>query len=202
MIPQNSPFGKPPSGYKEALFWKINEEPSRFVIMNFLPILLAILFGIGFYIFIQVFGGSPKLALSNQELLIFLIGIPIVIALHEFVHGIVMQSFGARPRYGFWKKGLMFYAKAPGYAFKRNQYARIVLAPLLSLSVLICLGIFLLASNSIVWVLALWAIVNASAANADVWITALILRYTRSAYVIDERDGIRILLPQSDAKAE
>jgi hypothetical protein len=202
MFPQNSPLGMPPSGYMEALFWKINEEPSRFVIMNFLPILLAILFGIGFYIFIQVFGGSPKLALSNQELLIFLIGIPIVIALHEFVHGIVMQSFGARPKYGFWKKGLMFYAKAPGYAFKRNQYALIVLAPLLSLTVLICLGILLLASNSIVWVLALWAIVNASSANADVWITALELRYPRPAYVIDERDGIRILLPQSDAKAE
>jgi hypothetical protein len=96
----------------------------------------------------------------------------------------------------------MFYAKASGYAFKRNQYALIVLAPLLSLSVLICLGIFLLASNSIVWVLALWAIVNASAANADVWITALVLRYPSSAYVIDERDGIRILLLQSDARAE
>ena len=202
MFPKYSPLDKPPSGYKEVLYWKINEEPSRFVIMNFLPILLAILFGIGFYIFIQVFGGSPQLTLSNQDLLIFLIGIPIVIALHEFVHGIVMQSFGARPRYGFWKKGLMFYAKAPGYAFKRNLYALIVLAPLLSLSVLICLGISLLASNSIVWVLALWAIVNASAANADLWITTLVLRYPRSAYVIDERDGIRILLPQSDVRAK
>jgi hypothetical protein len=149
-----------------------------------------------------VVGGSPQLALSNQELFIFLIGIPIVIALHELVHGIVMQSFGARPRYGFWKKGLMFYAKAPGYAFKRNQYALIVLAPLLSLSVLICLGIFLLARNSIVWVLALWAIVNASAANADVWITALVLRYPRSAYVVDERDGMRILLAEGDTMAE
>jgi hypothetical protein len=203
MLPPNSPLGKPPSGYKEALYWKINEEdPRRLVIMDFLPILLAILFGIGFYIIIQLFGGSPQLALSNQELLIFFIGIPIVLALHEFVHGVMMRSFGARPRYGFWKKGLMFYAKSPGYAFKRNSYTLIVLAPLLSLSVLICLGIFLLASNSIVWVLALWAIVNASAANADVWITALVLRYPRSAYIIDEQDGMRILLPQSDARAE
>ena len=202
MFPQNSPLGKPPSGYKEVLYWKINEEPSRFVIMNFLPILLAILFGIGFYFFIQVFGGSPQLALRNQEILIFLIGIPIVLALHELVHGIVMQSFGARPRYGFWRKGLMFYAKSPGYTFQRNQYTLIVLAPLVSLSVLICLGIFLLASNSIIWVLALWAIVNASAANADVWITALVLRYPRSAYVVDEQDGMRILLKEDDTMAE
>ena len=96
----------------------------------------------------------------------------------------------------------MFYAKAPGYTFQRNQYALIVLAPLVSLSVLMCMGIFLLASNSIVWVLALWAIVNASAANADVWITALVVRYPRSAYVVDELDGIRILLAEDDTMAE
>jgi hypothetical protein len=191
MLPPNSHFGNPPSGYNEVLYWKISEEPNRLVLMNFLPILLAMVFGIGFFIFIRVFGGSPQLALSNQEILIFLIGIPIVLALHEFVHGIVMQSFGARPRYGFWRKGLMFYAKAPGYTFQRNQYALIVLAPLVSLSVLMCIGIFLLASNSIVWVLALWAIVNASAANADVWITALVVRYPRSAYVVDELDGMK-----------
>jgi hypothetical protein len=190
------------SGYNEVLYWKITEEPSRFVIVNFLPILLAIIFGIGFYIIIRLFGGSPQFALSNKEILIFFIGIPIVIASHEFVHGIVMQSFGARPKYGFWKQGLMFYAKAPGYAFQRNQYVVIVLAPLISISVLLFLGILLLASKSIVWVLALWAIVNASAANADVWITALVLRYPRSAYVVDERDGMRILLPQGETRAE
>jgi hypothetical protein len=202
MLPPNSPLGKPPSSYNEVLYWKISEEPSRLVIMNLLPILLAVVFGIGFFFFVRVFGGSPPLALSNEEILIFLIGIPIVLALHEFVHGIVMQGFGARPRYGFWRRGLMFYAKAPGYAFKRNHYALIVLAPLLSLSVLFCLGTVLLASNSIVWILALWAIVNASAANADVWITAIVLRYPRSAYVVDERDGMRILLSESDTKAE
>jgi hypothetical protein len=202
MLPPNAPLGKTPSGYNEVLYWKISEEPKRLVIMNFLPILLAIVFGISFFIFIRVFGGSPQLTLSNQGILIFLIGIPIILALHEFVHGIIMQSFGARPRYGFWIKGLMFYAKAPGYTFQRNQYALIVLAPLVSISVLMCLGIFLLASNSIVWVLALWAIVNASAANADVWITALVLRYPRSAYIVDERDGMRILLAEGDAKVK
>jgi hypothetical protein len=66
----------------------------------------------------------------------------------------------------------------------------------------VCLGIFLLAGNSIVWVLTLWAIVNASAANVDVWITALVLRYPSSAYVIDEQDGMRILLPEGNTMAE
>jgi membrane protein YdbS with pleckstrin-like domain len=99
-------------------------------------------------------------------------------------------------------RGLMFYAKAPGYAFQRNQYTLMILAPLLSISVLMFLGILLLASTSLVWVLALWAIVNASAANVDIWITALVLRYPKSAYVVDEQDGMRILLPESNAMAE
>jgi hypothetical protein len=190
------------SDYSEVLYWKISEEPNRLIIMGLLPVLLAIVFGIGFFIFIQVFGGSPQFAMSNQEFLIFLMGIPIILASHELVHGIVMQSFGARPRYGFWKQGLMFYAKAPGYAFQRNQYVVIVLAPILGISVLLCLGIFLLASRSIVWVLALLAIVYASAANADIWITALVVRYHSSAYVVDEQDGMRILLRGSNAMAE
>jgi hypothetical protein len=202
MLSPNSSLGKPPSSYNEVLYWKISEEPNRLVIMNLLPVLLAIVIGTGFFVFIQVFGGSPQLTLSNTEILIFLVGIPIILALHEFLHGIVMQSLGARPRYGFWRQGLMFYAKTPGYAFTRNQYALMVLAPLLSLSILMGLGIFFLAGNLIVWVLALWAIVNASAANVDVWITTIVLRYPRSVYVVDERDGMRILLPQSEAKAE
>lgn len=202
MLSQNSTLGKPPSNYTEVLYWKITEEPRRLIIMNFLPILLALAFGIGFFIIIRMFGGSPQLALSNTEILIFVIGIPIILALHEFVHGILMQRFGAKPRYGFWRQGLMFYAKASGYAFRRNQYALIVLAPLLSLSVLMCLGILLLAGNSIVWILALWAIVNASASSADVWISALLLKYPRSAYIVDERDGMRILLLQNNVKAE
>jgi hypothetical protein len=199
LLPHTSPTGKPPSNYIEVLYWKISAEASRFVILNLLPILLAIAFGVGFFIFIRLFGGMPKFTISNKDILIFLIGIPVILALHELVHGIVMQGFGARPKYGFWRRGLMFYAKAPGYAFKRNQYALMVLAPLLSLSVLMCLGIVFLAGNSMVWVLALWAIVNASAANADVWITVIVFRYPGSAYVVDEQDGMRILLPQSDA---
>lgn len=202
MLSPNSSLGKPPSSYNEVLYWKISEEPNRLVIMNLLPLLLAMIFGTCFFVFIQVFGGSPQLTLNNTDILIFLVGIPITLALHEFLHGIVMQSFGARPRYGFWRQGLMFYAKTPGYAFKRNQYALMVLAPLISLSILMGLGILFLAGNLIVWVLALWAIVNASAANADVWITTIVLRFPRSAYVVDERDGMRILLPQYEAKAE
>jgi Putative zincin peptidase len=197
MVTLNSLPGKPDSNFKEELYWKISEKSSRLVWLNLLSIPLAVVFGIGFFIFVQLIGRSPKFVLRNDEILIFLIGIVAVLAVHEFVHGLIMQSFGARPRYGFFLKGLMFYAKAPGYAFKRNQYIIIVLGPLVSLTILAGLGIVVLPSAPIGWVIALWAIINASAANADLWITTIVLRYPASSYVVDERDGMRILLPQA-----
>ncbi|MGD0707236.1 MAG: DUF3267 domain-containing protein [Anaerolineaceae bacterium] len=194
----NSVSGKPPSDYKEVLYWKISEKAGRIAMMNLLPIPLAVVFGISFFIFVRLFGNSPKFIWSDNEILIFLIGTIVVLVLHEFVHGLTMQAFGAKAKYGFWGKGLMFYAKAPGYAFKRNQYLIIILGPLVCLSILACCGIAIQSGTSIVWLFAIWAIVNASASGGDVWITAIVLRYPASAFVVDERDGMRIYLPQSD----
>jgi hypothetical protein len=202
MSASNSLFGKPPSNYEEVLYWKITEKAGRIALINFLAIPLAIVFGAGYFIFIRLFGNSPKAIWNANEIMILLAGILIVLVLHEYVHGIVMQAFGAKVKYGLWSQGLMFYAKAPGYVFTRSQYLIMVLGPLVRLSILACLGIAVLSSSPIVWVIALWGVVNASAANADLWIFAIVLRYPASAYVVDELDGMRILLPKGDMKVE
>jgi hypothetical protein len=196
----DSPSGRPPSDYQEMLYWKITENANRVAPMNLLSIPLALVSGIGFFIFVRLFGNAPKFDWSASEILIFIVGILLVLALHEFVHGVALQAFGGKVKYGFWGKGLMFYAKAPGYAFKRNQYLIIVLGPLISLSIFACFGIVIQSGTTMVWLLALWAIINASASNADLWITAIVLRYPASTYVIDELDGMRILMPQSERK--
>jgi hypothetical protein len=202
MSVSNSLSGEPPSDYKEVLYWKIGEKAGRIAIMNLLPIPLAIVFGISFFILVRMFGNPPKIKWSDNEILIFLIGIVIVLVIHEFAHGVAMQAFGAQAKYGFWARGLMFYAKAPGYAFKRNQYLIIILGPLVSLSILACCGIVIQSGTSMVWLIAIWAIINASASGGDLWITAIVLRYPPSAYVIDEFDGMRIFMPESDMKVE
>ena len=122
-----------------------------------------------------------------------------MLAIHEMTHGILMRTFGAQLRFGFWMRGGMFYAKAPGHVFTRRQYLVIVLGPLAILSLLACVGILLLAGTPLVWFPALWAAVNASAANADVWITIVILRYPATACVVDEVDGLRVLVPPRPA---
>jgi hypothetical protein len=92
----------------------------------------------------------------------------------------------------------MFYATEPNYAFPRNEYLVVSLAPLVSLSILACFGILIQAGTSNVWLWAVWATINGSAAIGDLWITAITLRYPEYAYIIDERDGIRVFLPQNE----
>lgn len=193
----NSLSSKLPADYREVLYWKITETASRGVVVNLMSIPLALIFGAAFFVFARIFGKPPRFILSGGEMLVVLIGAIIVIVSHEFVHGIAMQMYGGKAQYGFWRKGLMFYATAPGHAFKRNQYIIIILGPLVSLSVLACCGIAILSGSSMIWLLLLWGTVNASTAGADLWIAAIVLRYPASTYVVNERDGMRIFLPQA-----
>jgi hypothetical protein len=195
--------GKPPPEYKEVLYWKISEKSSRVIIMNLLSIPLAIVFGVGFFVFVALFGRPQESTIEILNFgLILIIGIFAVVILHELAHGIAMQAYGARAKYGFIWKGLMFYATSPRYAFQRNQYIVIILAPLVSLSILACLGILVFSGTSLVWLLAIWATINGSAAIGDLWILTIVFRYPSNAYVMDEHDGMRIFMPQNENDSE
>ncbi len=187
----------PPANYIEAQHWRIAGQSGRLFRIHLLALPLAALFGLGFVLLARHLS-TPKFEFGARDGVAFLVGVVVTLALHEGVHGAVMQMFGARPRYGFYAGGGMFYAKAPGHAFTRRQYLVIVLGPLVGLSVLAFAAMALLKGTFMVWYVALWAIVNASAANADVWIAAVILRHPSSAYVMDEADGLRVLVPPTD----
>lgn len=195
-----SPPGTMPPDYKEVLHWKVTQNIWRVIILNLLALPLGLIIGVVFFIFLFQFGQPPivKFYNSNQFLIMFFLSTAMVLIVHEWVHGITMQAYGARPKYGIIWKGLMLYASAPGYAFRRNQYLVIALAPLVVLSLLACLGILLLAGSVIVWMLPVYAVTNGGGAIGDVWMSLIVLRYPSYAYVVDERDGMRIFLPMRE----
>jgi hypothetical protein len=128
---------------------------------------------------------------------VMILGILLTLVFHEFTHGLFMQLFGAKPRYGVLWKQAMFYATSPGFAYRRNDYVLIALAPLVFLSVLVVLGMWLLQGTLWVALLSVCGVMNASGAVGDMWITAIVLRHANTAYVMDERDGVRVFLPKS-----
>ena len=71
----------------------------------------------------------------------------------------------------------------------------IALAPLVTLSLLACLSILLLATYQVVWLIPAYPIVNGAGSIGDMWISSIVLGYPPQAYVVDEHDGMRVFLP-------
>ncbi len=202
MHPLSADRGVLPPNYHEVLYWKITELRSRGILMNLLAVpltgLCCVLLGAWIFFFGRL--SEVSLGASSLDLVWILLTILLTIPLHELVHGICMRVFGAHPRFGFLPRMFMFYATSPGYAFPRNQYLAVALAPLVILSLLAGLGIVLLAGHSILLLIAVGALINGSGAIGDLWMSVIVLRYPVPAYVIDERDGMRIFLPQEDGR--
>ena len=191
--------GTVPENYQEVLSWKVTGKPVRVIALNIFGVILFIIFGMIFSsLAIRLgkmpSGGSFRIGLGEMGLAVT--GIVVTLVLHELTHGAAMQLFGASPRYGIIWKGLMLYATSPGYAYRRKDYVVIALAPFVLISLLAVLCMWLLQGTAWVALLAVCGIVNASGAVGDLWITMIVLRHAVTAYVMDERDGIRVFLPK------
>jgi hypothetical protein len=187
--------GSLPDDYQEVLSWKVTGKPFRVIALNIIGVFLFVIFGMVFSSMAGSLGKLPtegNFRLGLVEIGLAIAGILVTFVLHELTHGLVMQMFGAKPKYGIIWKGLMLYATSPGYAYRRNDYVAISPAPFVFISALVILGMWVLQETSWVALLAICGIVNASGAVGDMWITMIVLRYAATAYVMDERDGIRV----------
>ena len=192
-------MGALPENYQEVLSWKVTGKPIRVIVLNIVGVILFVIFGMIFFSIAIRVGKLPSdgnLQFGLGEMGLAIAGIVVTFVLHELTHGLVMQLFGAKPKYGIIWKGLMLYATSPGYTYRRNNYVVIALAPFLFISALVVLGMWILQGTAWVALLAICGVVNASGAVGDMWITMIVLRYAATAYVMDERDGIRVFLPK------
>jgi hypothetical protein len=188
-----------PDGYQEVLYWRVTEKYSRVVLLNIVGLLMLVLFGVLFSSLAVTLGKLPPgmIELGLPEIGLGILAILLTLVLHELIHGLVMRIFGAKPRYGALWNQAMFYATAPGYAFPRNHYIVVALAPFILIGMLVVLGMWLLQGTLWVALFGVGGLFNASGAVGDLWITRIVLRYTDNAYIMDERDGIRVFLPES-----
>jgi len=182
-----------PDRYQEILYWQLTKKPGQVFLLQFAAIPLLVILGLVFLnLAINLRKAPLRLTIGLSEISLLLAGVVLTLVLHELTHGMAMRLFGAKPRYGFLWKQLMFYATTPAFAYPRNGFLGIALAPLFVLNMVVILGIWLLSGTFWVAVLAVCGAINASGAIGDVWMTIIALRYPASAYVVDERDGIRV----------
>ncbi len=189
--------GSVPGTFRQVFRWSIKENPVHTLVTQLMTVPLCIL---GCFAFSYLGRVAESLHATGQigvlEMTAGVAGCATTIILHEFVHGQTMRLFGAKPRYGALLTHFLFYATAPGYAFQRNAYVLVALAPLVVLSCLAVGGMMLLQGTAWVLLLAFCATMNLAGAWGDVWMMSQVLRYPSTAYVVDERDGFRVLLRQ------
>jgi hypothetical protein len=122
----------------------------------------------------------------------------LTVFLHEGAHGLAMKGFGARPQFGFLPGQAMFFATSPGHAYRRAEYFWVSVAPLIGLDVIYFL--ILLFPVGVVGsaILAVLAALNTGGAMGDLWILSVLRKFPPQAYIIDEKDGMRVFLPEED----
>ena len=164
--------------------------------LNLISVPLFLVWSVLFLLFSIPFGRllEAKVTGNTTELVVLLVAIAITIALHELMHGITARFYGARPEYGFLWKGLMFYATTL-LGWSADGRLVVLFMPLVGLSLVAMLGIIGLAGSPLAVLLTLCAIFNATGAIGDLWSLLMVTRYPAQAYIVDERDGLRVFLP-------
>ena len=189
--------GQVPAHYQEVVYWKLGENKKQYILINLLSSPLGLGVGIFCFWLLWWLGGNLTGSLDLRGMLWLVGAVVLTLLLHELIHGWVMKRFGATPQYGFKAKLLALYATAPGYAFTRQQYVQILLAPLVIITLLAVVGMVLAGGTAVGFTLALCASFNATGACGDVYMTYFVCRYPAKAYIIDEADGLRLFLPSS-----
>ena len=101
----------------------------------------------------------------------------------------VIARCGHKPRYGV--KLFVLFATSDGALFRRDEFIRVALAPLVVITAMGGLLMLFLPFGMAYWV-GLAVVLNAGGAIGDLWMTAVALRYDPSTLIRDEEDSMRI----------
>ena len=178
--------------------WTLTEQTMRRWTMASIALSVA---GVGLFTLFYALGHGngggfafTGLALLGAVLLTAALTLPLYVV-HEWVHGLTMRRFGARPTYGWGLVGRIpsyLYCAACGARFTRGQYATVALAPCLLLSALGALAVALLPWGG--WLVVPLAF-HFGGCVGDFWAAALVLRRPRGTLIEDLATGVRFHLP-------
>lgn len=180
MIVKSVSTNELPQGYEEALTFDLKKDKKLVVWLNVLSVFalipfLPLWFWMTWKMNVQV---DPSL-----NLLILLIGIVVMLILHEAVHGIFFK-LGTDQKVKFGFNGLFAYAGAPGIYYKKKYYLMIGLAPLALVSLLLIV-LMLLFREVALLPLYLIFVVHFSGCVGDMYVCAKIRKLPDEALLVD-----------------
>lgn len=140
-------------------------------------------------------GDEVSVTLSGAGILLLIAVGGGILLVHEAVHGAAFWFFGGRPIFGaaLYNRILpVLYCSAPGYMFNRGQFAVIVLAPAVVITVV---GLLLMPLTGLGWWLAVPLAINFGGAVGDFWFVGLLALRPAGTLIEDLKDGLRFYYP-------
>ncbi len=152
--------------------------------------------GFAFFFLARDIGKLPAdFHVGIGEIIIGLLAFVLTAITQEGMHVLILRRYGARPRLGILRNNGIPYISIPDYGLRRNALIVTALTPLVVVTALSLLGIWLFQGTAWVALFALIAVVNAAASSSDLLFMALLLRYPSNALAVDDGHGMRILMP-------
>jgi hypothetical protein len=189
-----------PENYDEVLYWKLSHHKKLLVVLNVVGLGIMGLSLALFFAWARMWHPEiVSLELSILQMVAALLAIAITIVLHELTHGLALRVYGAQPKYGVMWQEMMFYATAAGHAFRRNAYIVIALAPLVGLSLVGMALLMLPLPDWLPLIIVFCVALNVGSAIGDLWLVRVTLGYPSAAYIVDEKDGLRVFMPVVEA---
>lgn len=184
-----------PSDYQQVYHLQLLEK-GKYLLINLLaliPLVISlIVMGLWWGLVLRVRGSVPGGLGADWPWWFWLIAIfVLIVVIHEGLHGLAIRWAGHKPRFGMILSKGAFYATADGAYFWRNDFVVIALAPIVMMTLVGMLLVWLLPDTAGYYV-ALGVVLNAANAIGDLWMTVVVLHFPALVLVQDEADSIRI----------
>ncbi len=193
MNDNSGPVRELPAGYAEVYVMRATQPRFWGPLLGLSLLALAVSGGIGYGLAFAYYAPGAPLVIGvlpdSASPVVGLILLLIVLPLHEWIHGLTIVRYGHRPRYGMTWYAL--YATAEGAYFRRDEYLRVLLAPLVVITGGSLLLVLVVPPSLGFWVV-LAMVVNATGAAGDVLMALIVRRRAPTDLVQDERDGLCI----------
>jgi hypothetical protein len=184
-----------PPDFEEVMLFRVTAR-GTIIWLNIVAVGLLVIFLVIFLALFTVYHalGGPLVIHSLPDEISTPVGLVLVLLmlpLHELIHGYFMSYFGHKPRYGFKLTKGILYATSDGALFRRDEYIIVAMAPFVVISlVMIVLSLFVPAGVGF-WLM-FAAVLNATGAAGDFWMTRKAMKFPADALIRDEKDGMRV----------
>lgn len=181
--------------YRQVGYMNMKEEALKMLNL-WLWVFLAALEAYIFYFLARNLGKLPAdFRIGVSEIAIGVVVLVVTLIVHEWIHGLVLRRYGARPKFRLFHNNAIATIEIPEFGVRRNTLILTAFTPFVVLTCLALLGIWLFQGTNWVALFALVAIINGGAAIGDLWVVAILLRYSSNAWTVDDENGMRILMP-------